>query len=191
MRKSHNAHSINTILLQIFSLLTLHNRSFSVGDVALLDDEDKLYNEMLAQSSPADGVWREIVLKVPIEKQCNCAGCTKNSRIKRAIRFIKIPESYLLVKIVENPSYSLDGVFEALRLSFWGSPHMVDGCAVRSSDWLPYSMAKEDEQTIKAILPQRKREISLEQLRHYNKTARQGSEFFVPPALLENDRIFN
>ena len=70
-------HSINTVLLQLFATLMVHEQSFSVGEVVFVDEDGSMHNKILTEEacytkfSGTDDVY-EAALRVPLSVQCKC-----------------------------------------------------------------------------------------------------------------------
>jgi hypothetical protein len=182
------SYSINTLLLQVFSKLIVHGRSFSQGDLVFMDEDSALFDRLAEKSSPVDSTFHEYVLPVAIEVLCRCDWCMRNCKPKRAIRFKKLDERYLFVRLLEYPSASWNGVLNSLKFKFMDPE---SDCPIRSCDKIPYSMHSYDAETIRrAIDSHHVREAEAE-FETYNKNTRVGDEFYVPSALLLNTRLYN
>jgi len=180
--------SINTLLLEIFSKLCLHKRSFSVGALAFLDTNDEMFDQLVSTASTVLGGFYDCELSVPLDNQCNCTACEFAATTKRAIRFKKNGD-YLLVKLVEHPFLSTNGVMEYMRLSLWGDEATIHNCAARHYSLCPYELYERDLETYHTILPKSDVAISLKEFAEYNKKSRVGSEFFVPSAIFKSTVI--
>jgi hypothetical protein len=189
-------YSINTLLLQVFSTLIVHNASFSVGDV-VFEDEDNTLTEMLMNDQncfrkfyDGDDMY-ELELKVPLTVQCKCAPCIHLSKPKTAICFFRI-QKYLYITPQEYMSFSVWSILEKLRKGIFDDGTVgVPGCPVRSCEVTPYAHADADEIVVRTVVDRRYVEEDVKQLHTFNASCRKGNEFFVTKHFLENRRIFN
>jgi hypothetical protein len=177
--------SINTILLQIFSTLSIYNKSFSEGDIALKDEDDVLYNALYERSMALSDGWCEIGLALPLRNQCACPSCVRHATTKEALKFKRVNE-YLLIKICQFPTHTVAGMLENARLLLWGDPVRIPNCPYRSMNETPYAYARHDAEVVGAVLPTSTRRAGLAELRAYNTTTRCGNEFFVPTDMFRN-----
>jgi hypothetical protein len=182
-------YSINTYLLQVFSTLIVHERSFSAGDLTFVDTDGKLFASLIERGATLFGFdYHEYVLPVPLEVLCKCDWCLKHSKHKRAIRFRQIDGKYLFIRLLEYPGASFNGLMNQLKLNFFSEE---SECAIRTSDRVPYNMHTRDRETIKRVVDSQHLPESLALFEDYNAKTRIGNEFFVPPAMLLNTRLYN
>ena len=190
-------HSINTVLLQLFATLMVHDQSFSVGEVVFVDEDGSMHNKILTEEacytkfSGTDDVY-EAALRVPLSVQCKCQGCSSSSTTKHAICFRKLNGKYLLVQPVEYVSFSPWGIVTRMQRGWLNdNSEGVPGCAPRTRDVTPYIHLTSDEELVRKVVDKRHVDAALTELEAYNRTTRVGNEFFVPTHFLDDRKLYN
>lgn len=178
--------SVNTRLLALFRQLSKCGRSFSVGDVAFVDEGD-LFNSLVESGLVGMSENAGLVeLRVPLENQCPCDACKAGARPKCAAEFKRLStphKEYVLLKLKTFNAASLSGLIELAGEWLGMDAHAVLGCSNRSSGRRDSSFERHDRETYALVCPPERLE---EALREYDEYARvrAGNEFFVPTCMI-------
>jgi hypothetical protein len=166
--------SINTILLEVFRALSSKSRSFGVGDIAV--PIDMVNTSYITHNSD----WVEEILSIPILSMCQCAKCVLRPTFMHAAVYRELHPKFLIIRPMEHSSWTLEAWLDRAVSLFW-TPDDPLACRTRWSEPGGYPDRLDDAETYASMYLS---DVALEQVEEYNKTARVGNEFFVPPEFL-------
>jgi len=172
--------SLRTCILNLFAHLSVREASFAEGDLVVDDEDGALFKDLCEQgaSLPGGNLWWEIALPdPPLAFLCPCFACSVRTDVKRAVRFRRHHDAFVVIRLMTHSVFSSDGFLEHLRLSLWGLPPTGEGCTggYRSADAERYDTRSKliDE----ALHTQYK---TMELLKVYNKNHRISNELYLP-----------
>ena len=177
--------ALRTRLLNVFAHLAAADVSFAEGDLVIDDPDSEIFNDLYAHGMSVTKGWCELTLPTPLSLLCPCLACSVRADSKSALRFRKHGD-YVLLRLLKDPWYTLDGAMELGRLALWGDPKTGEGCTGgwRSVDEPTYT--RETLQRDEALHAKHK---TLESLRLYNRKFRVGNELYAPFPLWIKDAV--
>lgn len=180
-----NQSTVRAKLLNLYAHLSKHGASFADGDIAVDDTDGAIFEQLCVLGASVSGTWWEMTLVEPLTALCPCVVCTARGDYKSALLFRR-HQGFLLIRLVRNPWYTLEGGLEKLRQLLGGHTPYSAGC---SGGWRSSELLNYEQRSMRQDIEMHRSVGTAERLRTYNTTYRLGNEVYVPLLFWTTDAV--